>query len=115
MGILAVAIGGASGAVIRFLISQKVWGPLLPWPTLLVNVLGSFLLGCFIQVLPESYRPLVISGFCGGLTTYSTFALELHTMINHGQVLKVAIYVAASVLLGILAVSAGVWLGRVFG
>lgn len=82
MTALLVAVGAAVGAPLRFLIGRWLDGR-FPWGTLLVNVLGSFLLGIFSamslrQSLGESGYALVATGFCGAFTTYSTFAVQVH-------------------------------------
>ena len=93
--ILLVAIGGAIGSVCRYLLSGinvASW----PWGTFAVNILGSLFIGLFVG-----------SGFCGGFTTFSTFANESFSMMKAGDALQMALYLGASVVIGILAV----WLG----
>lgn len=105
---LLVFLGGGVGSVLRYGVSQLS----LPLPTMWVNVLGSFLIGVFYSLSarwgwsPE-VRLLVTTGLCGGFTTFSTFCNEGLTMLRAGQVFQAALYVSASVLLGILAA----WLG----
>lgn len=80
--IVLIALGGAAGANARFVVATlaaRRWGARFPWGTLLVNVSGSFLLGLFLA-LPAlgdgGARALLATGFCGGYTTFSTFAFE---------------------------------------
>ena len=109
--ILLVALGGAAGSVCRYLLS---WMNSTTYPlgTFLVNILGSLLIGFLIglvnkgTMLPEM-KLLLVTGFCGGFTTFSTFANESFGMMKAGDVLLSALYVGASVVIGILAVWAG--------
>lgn len=109
--ILFVALGGAVGAVGRYLISRLAESS-FPWGTLAVNVLGSLLIGLLIgltgknTVSPEM-KLLLVTGFCGGFTTFSTFANESFGMMRSGEVMLAALYIAVSVAVGIVAV----WLG----
>jgi fluoride exporter len=81
--VLWVAAGGAIGAVARYLVTLGLarWGP-LPWGTLVVNVVGSFVLGALLEAaardprIPLEAKALIGTGFCGGLTTFSTFSVE---------------------------------------
>ena len=114
----AIAIGGATGSVSRYLISQ--WMQRLPgnFPvaTFLINVSGSFLIALFARLFstPESnpvWRAALTIGFCGGFTTFSTFSVEFVTLVQEGRTARACVYVAASVLTGILAVAAGLAVG----
>jgi CrcB protein len=108
----AVFTGGALGTAARTGLSTLVvadptrW----PWPTFTVNIVGAFLLGYFTTRLLErlplsSYRrPLLGTGLCGGLTTFSTMQVETVKMIEHQDYLLAASYTAASITLGLLAV-----------
>lgn len=118
MHILYVAIGGALGSVLRFLISS--WFQrndyTAIWPLLLVNILGSFL-AAFLFSLPNKYTSplisfLLISGFCGGFTTFSAFSLESWQRIEQGQIFTAFLFVGASLLSGLLAAWAGFVLAR---
>ena len=84
---LAVGLGGALGALLRAYAGRSIGGN-FPWATLLVNVAGSFLLAAAFGGLPpdaELTRALVGSGFCGALTTFSTFILETCILFRSGQ------------------------------
>jgi fluoride exporter len=76
--VLLVALGAGAGATVRYVVAHLLDGR-LPWGTLVVNVVGSFLLGWFVGLaLSESRIALLGTGFCGGLTTYSAFAVQIH-------------------------------------
>jgi fluoride exporter len=108
----AVFVGGALGALARAALSTLAaddpasW----PWPTFTVNIVGAFLVGYFTTRLLErlplsSYRrPLLGTGLCGGLTTFSTMQVETLTMIEHGSWGLAVGYTVASIVLGLLAV-----------
>ena len=108
----AVFAGGALGALARAALNALLvhdpgrW----PWSTFIVNIVGAFLVGYFTTRLLErlplsSYRrPLLGTGFCGGLTTFSTMQVESLRMIEHGHWVLAASYTAVSIALGLLAV-----------
>lgn len=108
----AVFVGGAVGTVARAgLGSLAVADPgRWPWPTFTVNIVGAFLLGYFTTRLLErlplsSYRrPLLGTGLCGGLTTFSTMQVETLKMLEHHHYALAAGYTAASIAAGLLAV-----------
>ncbi len=118
--LLAIAAGGAAGALARVGLSQTFpttpgrW----PWVTFAINVVGSLLLGYIVtrlqKRLPLStlHRPLLATGLCGTFTTFSTVQVELLGMIDHGRYGLAFAYVAASVLGGLLAVLLGSALAR---
>lgn len=109
---LAVALGGAVGAVGRYLAGR--WLPPrygVPWGTLLVNVLGSFVLGLVLGAgLPNWLTVLLGTGFCGALTTFSTFSVELVQQVQRRAWLALAGYGVGSIVLGLLACWAGLTL-----
>lgn len=116
--LLAVAIGGAIGAVARYKTVGWVGhlaGHGFPWGTLTVNVVGSFLMGALIeagalkQVLTPELRAFVAVGVLGAFTTFSSFALDVATLWERGDAVPAAAYVAASTALSILALFAGLW------
>lgn len=114
--ILLVALGGAVGSVCRYLISKLSQGT-FPWGTLTVNILGSLLIGLLTglmlrgSVSPEM-KLIFVTGFCGGFTTFSTFANESFSMMRTGDVLLSALYIGVSIMVGILAVYAGLHLAE---
>lgn len=107
----AIFAGGAIGSLARAaLATLAVPDPARwPWPTFVVNIVGAFLVGYFTTRLLErlplsSYRrPLLGTGLCGGLTTFSTMQVETVRMIEHGHWLLAAAYTAVSITLGLLA------------
>jgi fluoride exporter len=109
--LLHVALGGAIGSVLRYLAVQALGAPLA---TLVVNVLGSFAIGAlFVALGPKmQYAPLLMTGLLGGFTTFSAFSLDTLRLVEAGQVLQAALYVAGTVLLSLIAVALGVALAR---
>ncbi len=115
---LSVMLGSALGAVSRYLCSLTLlasFGPAFPWGTLVVNVLGSFLIG-FYATLTEpdgrmlaspARRQFVLAGFCGGFTTFSVFSLETIFLVEARAFGLAALNVAGSLVLWLIAV----WLG----
>lgn len=111
--LLLVALGGAFGSMGRYLISKWLEGTSLPWATLTVNIVGSLLIGLFSkEVLSPEMKLLLVTGFCGGFTTFSTFANESFSMMKAGDALLSAVYIGVSVAVGILAVYAGLQLSK---
>lgn len=118
--LLAIAGGGAAGAVARYWVSGRVYGWLgtgFPWGTLAVNVAGSFLIGLLaillIERLPYSaeWRSLLIVGFLGAFTTFSTFSLETLALIEQADYAKAL----ANAVLSVVACLGATWLGVVAG
>ena len=111
----AVAAGGATGAAGRYAAGGWVvgWaGGGWPWGTLLVNVAGAFLLGALVHALPRRAVPPAVQagltvGLCGGFTTFSAFGHETAALLRGGAAPAAALYVAASLALGLLAVALG--------
>ena len=122
--LLLVALGGSVGAVVRYLISDavKTTAPLYgATGTLIVNVVGSLLIGLLLgtasepKTLTESTRLLLVTGFLGGLTTFSSLAHEtvrLSTREAGGSLTLGLSHLSANVILGLAAVWLGVWLRR---
>ena len=115
MTLLVVAVGGALGAVSRYLATgwvQGLSGDFFPWGTLVVNVLGSLALGFGLVWLQASVasaeaRQFVAIGFLGSFTTFSTFSYETVAMLRDGEWWRAGGYVAASVAVGLMAVFLG--------
>lgn len=101
---LAVAIGGVAGAGLRWAVLAAVPPGRFPWPVLAINVAGSVLLGVLLAEEPShpAMRTLLHDaggiGFCGGLTTFSTFALEIVNLARSGDTAVAATYTAATVV-----------------
>ena len=114
--ILAIAAGGALGAVGRHYVSASVMrlvGAGFPWGTLTVNILGSFLMGVLIELMAQrlniglEMRAFLTVGFLGAFTTFSTFSLDFATLFERGAGMAALGYAALSVVLAITALFAG--------
>lgn len=119
---IAIAFGGAFGAVSRFWIHsavQRFNGSSFPLGTFSVNILGSFLIGVFFVVLAEKaqfaepWRPLVTVGFLGAMTTFSTFSLDALLLFEQGHYNTALFYIVSSVALCLFAAFAGMQVTRV--
>ena len=118
--LLLVALGGALGAVARFLVAEfflRRAGADFPWGTLFINVTGCVIIALFFAVsgaraFNPNYRYLIPIGFVGAYTTFSTFSLETQRLLERGAFGAAATYVLASNALGLLAIYGGLWLGR---
>ncbi|MCK0165961.1 fluoride efflux transporter CrcB [Jannaschia sp. S6380] len=114
--LISVALGGAIGASLRFLLGLALMRPGFPVAILTANVLGSFLMGIAVVVLgraglPE-WQPFVLTGLLGGFTTFSAFSLETVTLFERGAVGQATLYVGLSVGLSLAAIVLGVTLAR---
>lgn len=119
--ILLVAIGGATGSVARYLTGlamTRLLGPAFPWGTITVNIVGSFAIGLLTELVarklaaPMEMRLLLVVGFLGGFTTFSSFSLDTMALVERGAGLTAFAYVAASVALSLAAAFGGLALGR---
>lgn len=117
--LLQVALGGAAGAVARYLTvlaAVRLMGPGFPWGTLAVNVLGAVLIGALVAALAQfsatRLAPLLVTGFLGGFTTFSAFSLDALTLWDRGETALAAAYVVASVVLSLAGVAAGLAAAR---
>ena len=111
MTYILIALGGAAGAVLRYLVGMAAAFPL---GTLLVNVIGSFAIGVAFVLLAQSHKahPFIITGLLGGFTTFSAFSLDTLKLIEAGRIGAAGLYAGASLGLSVLAVFAGVMLAR---
>ena len=119
--VLWVAIGGALGSMARYGVnvwSGRVFGTEFPWHTLVVNVLGCFIMGLLTGLMAQKLnvsqevRAFLTTGILGGFTTFSAFSLDVALLVERKATLAAGAYVAASVLLSLAAVFAGLHLMR---
>ncbi|MEI2302096.1 fluoride efflux transporter CrcB [Ensifer sp. MJa1] len=119
--LLLVGAGGAIGSILRYLAglwAVRRFGSGFPWGTLGVNVTGSFLIGVLAEVIMRKFgaspemRVFLITGVLGGYTTFSAFSLDAIMLAERGDIALAATYVAASVVLSLLAVFSGLALMR---
>jgi CrcB protein len=117
-----IAIGGALGSMSRYGCQKWIYQHYphpFPIGTFVVNITGSFLIGLLFGLIEKNnflspeWRILLITGFCGGYTTFSTFSFETISLLREGQYLYASLYVLLSVLVGVLAVWAGVFIIKV--
>ena len=114
----AVAGGGAAGAVVRFLVTglfARLLRTDFPVGTLVINLTGSMLLGWFLASaggrVSDAVRLAVATGFVGAYTTFSTYTYEADALLGNGQGVKAVVYLVGSVVLGLLAVRLGIYMG----
>lgn len=111
MTAVLVALGAAAGAPLRYLVDRWIQARhdmLFPWGTLTVNVVGSFALGLLLATGPDrGVTAAVGTGFCGALTTYSTFAYETSRLVEDGDRWHAALNILANVTLCLVAAAAG--------
>jgi CrcB protein len=119
--ILYIALGGAIGSVLRFLTSlfvAKFWSNYFPLATFLTNVIGCFLIGIFIGFLAKNnmtdtnLKWFLITGFCGGFTTFSAFGLENINLFQNNNATLAFGYITLSVVAGLLAVWLGLFISK---
>ena len=120
--LIFIALGGASGAVARYVLANWVhtlWEGKLPLGTLLVNVIGSFAIGIIYvlvverQLIHADWRGVLMVGFLGAFTTFSTFSLETISLIEAGHLLHAAAYMLGSALLCVLMAGIAIQLTRI--
>ena len=114
--LLLIALGGGIGSMLRYLtavVTNKYYASFFPLATFLVNIIGCLLIGTVMglleknQVTDSSLKWLLVTGFCGGFTTFSAFGYENISLLQNQQTGLAFLYIAASVIVGLFAV----WLG----
>lgn len=115
MNFVAVAAGGAAGALARYLCQLAMPASASHWgATLAVNIAGSFVIGVMWALSRSCITPLwwllLVTGFLGGFTTFSSFSLDTVRLVEQGQALRALLYVAGSVILSLAACASAVWL-----
>ncbi len=119
--VLFVGLGGAAGSMLRYLthvITMKYYAASFPLATFMVNVAGCFIAGLIFGLTAQetteaqNLKLLLITGFCGGFTTFSAFALENAGLMNSGNTITAVLYTIASLAAGLLAVWIGLLITR---
>ena len=118
--LLLVFLGGGVGSVLRFLLGKYLNNSAtgIPYGTFAANILGSLLIGIILgmaaknETLTSNQTLLLATGFCGGFTTFSTFAYENHVFLKSGDFMSFALYTIVSFVIGFLAVFLGMHLTR---
>lgn len=120
--LILVFIGGGTGSIARYLLGKLINDPSsgVPYGTFAANILGSLIIGLILgwalknDTLNSNTTLLLATGFCGGFTTFSTFAYENHVLLKSGDFMTFALYAIASFAIGILAVFGGMELSQRF-
>ena len=119
-GFLCVGAGGAAGAMLRYAISLLPYKGAFPVLTLITNILGALAIGAIAGAaarrgLSAELVLFLKTGVCGGFTTFSTFSLETYELLNQGQYGTALLYMAASLVLCLVGVAAGIFLTERIG
>ncbi len=121
--IILIGLGGGVGSILRYLTSviiNRNYDSKFPLATILVNIIGSLLIGITLGYLQKNnigdsnWKYIMAIGFCGGFTTFSAFAWENANLMNNGLTVLSMIYILTSIVTCILAVFAGVWVVKLF-
>ena len=119
--LLLVFIGGGFGSMLRYVIGKALnTSQNFPIGTFTANIIGSLLIGILLgwslksDTLTQNHTLLLATGFCGGLTTFSSFAYENHLIIKSGDVVSFILYAALTFIVGLCAVFGGMYLAKTF-
>ncbi len=120
--LLLVFFGGGLGSVLRYLVGKwsKSIESTIPYGTFLVNIIGSIIIGIVLGYVAKTsngsnnYALLLVTGFCGGFTTFSAFVYENHLFLKNGDYFSFLIYTIGSIVLGLFAVFLGFYFSKVF-
>lgn len=115
---ILVFLGGGFGSILRYIISKNLnaYYSNFYLGTFVVNVIGCLIIGILIGLslknnyISENQTLLLATGFCGGFTTFSTFALESNILLKESSLLQTSLYMGLSVVIGVLAISLGLWI-----
>ena len=118
--VLFVFLGGGVGSASRYLISKwlNTGGSTFPYGTFVVNILGSLIIGLILgytlksNIISQQMTLLLATGFCGGFTTFSTFAYENQVFLKNGDFLNFGLYTIGSFILALIAVFLGLWIAK---
>ena len=116
----ALACAGGLGALTRYLVDKSVPVTLFPVSTFLINIVGSFLIGAIYVlgtekgILPKEMAAVIATGFLGGFTTFSAYALQTVVLAENGQAAIAATYFVASPICSAIFAFGGIWLARTF-
>jgi CrcB protein len=118
--LLLVFIGGGFGSTLRFIVGKylNTVESKIPWGTFTANILGSLIIGIILglaaknDALSSNQTLLLATGFCGGFTTFSTFAYENHMLLKSGDFTSFALYTIGSFIIAFLAVFAGLFIAK---
>lgn len=113
LGILLVALAGGAGAVVRFALARLGHPDRLPWPILVANLAGAFVAGLATSLLGGEPLLLlvVVTGFCGGLTTFSTWMVETVQLADRRRMRTAIANVTVTLVAGVALAALGLWLG----
>ncbi len=120
--ILNLVVGGAAGTLARYFLSTFIYGifgPSFPYGTMVVNLLGCFIIGILVSfsenkfILGSNAKILLMIGFCGAFTTFSTFILETSNLIKDGESMRAFLNVILSVIVGFIVFRVGILIGDI--
>ena len=120
--LLLVFLGGGAGSALRYFVGKFLNNPEggIPYGTFAVNIIGSLIIGLVLgyalknENLSNNLVLLIATGFCGGFTTFSSFAYENHAFLKSGDLFSFAAYTIGSITIGLAAVFIGIWLTKSF-